>query len=30
MQANGIRHILTHNVSDFSRLSGVVVIPMFP
>ena len=30
MQSNGIRHILTHNVSDFVRFSSVIVIPMFP
>lgn len=29
MQVNDIRHILTHNVSDFSRFPGIVVIPMF-
>jgi predicted nucleic acid-binding protein len=29
MQANDIRHILTHNVSDFTRFSELVVIPMF-
>lgn len=31
MRANGIQHLLTHNVSDFNKFSDwLVVLPLFP